>query len=782
MGRAAAVTIKPNTYVGQPLERVEDARLLTGRGCFVADIAPAGLLHAAIVRSPVAHGRIRGIDLRAAKACPGVEAIFTAADIGRVIPTIPIRLAPIKGLERFVQPVIAGDKVRFVGEPLALVVAQSRALAEDASERIELDIEKLTPVADRVTSARDADLLFEENATNTAAHYEVSIGDPDAAFASADYVRCERFRSQRHTALPMETRGVLAQCDPGAGTLVISGACKVPYYNRRVLARMLGLPEQSIEMVEGDVGGGFGVRGEFYPEDFLIPFAAWRLKRPVCWIEDRREHLLSANHSREIDCDVEIACRKDGTLVGLRGRVYADMGAYIRTNAGVVPAKAGQFLLGPYRFPHVRVEVTAVMTNKTPTGTYRAPGRVEANFFRERLLDMVARDLGLDPLAFRRKNLITTDELPYSIGALVPYEHEAAYDSGDYHATLDRCLAEFGWKEKQPLQGRMIDGRYHGVAVTCFVQSGGGGPPENARLSVEADGRILLGIGSSSLGQGIETTFTQVTADALGLPVECIRVLHGSTGLVSDGSGSYHSRTAIMGGSAILDAAAKLLLLIRDAGARRLGCAPQDAEIRDGCIVAAGDRTVTLAELGARAIADGCPLSAEGTFAKGKNTWSNGAQAAHVAVDPRTGHVEVVDCLVVEDVGRLINPQIVHGQTIGALVQGLGGVFLDHVIYDTNGQMLNASLADYLVPTATDFPQVRAVTLELRPSPSNPLGVKGGSEGGNVATAATIGNAVAAALAAWNVQPTELPLSPPRLWQLIEQARNGGAGRQAQKS
>jgi aerobic carbon-monoxide dehydrogenase large subunit len=252
--------------------------------------------------------------------------------------------------------------------------------------------------------------------------------------------------------------------------------------------------------------------------------------------------------------------------------------------------------------------------------------------------------------------------------------------------------------------------------------------------------------------------------------------------LVSDGSGSYHSRTAIMGGSAILDAADKLRPLIREAGARWLGCAPQDVELRDGCIVAAGDRTVALAELGARAIADGCPLSVEGTFAKGKNTWSNGAQAAHVAVDPRTGHVEVVDCLVVEDVGRLINPQIVHGQTIGALVQGLGGVFLDHVIYDANGQMLNASLADYLVPTATDFPQVRAVKLEMQPSPSNPLGVKGGSEGGNVATAATIGNAVAAALSAWNVQPTELPLSPPRLWQLIQQARNGGEGRQPKQS
>ena len=580
----------------------------------------------------------------------------------------------------------------------------------------------------------------------------------------------------------METRGILAEYDAAGGKLVISGACKVPYYNRRVLAGMLGISEQSIEMIEGDVGGGFGVRGELYPEDFLIPFAALRLRHPIQWIEDRREHLLSANHSREIDCDVEIACRRDGTLIGLRGHIYADMGAYIRTNAGVVPAKAGQFLLGPYRFPHVHIEVTALMTNKTPTGTYRAPGRVEANFFRERLLDIIARDIDLDPLAFRRKNLITTSEMPYSIGTLVPYEHEAAYNSGDYHATLDRCLAEFRWEEKQKLQGQQIDGLYHGVAVTCFVQSGGGGPPENARLTVDAAGNVVLGIGSSSLGQGIETTFTQVTADALGLSCERIRVLHGSTGLVSAGSGSYHSRTAIMGGSAILDAAEKLLTLIREAGARRLSCTPQDAEVGDGCNVTAGGQSVTLAELGAQAIASGSPLFAEGTFTKGKNTWSNGAQAAHVAVDPATGHVDVLDCLVVEDVGRLINPQIVHGQAIGAMVQGLGGIFLDHIIYDQNGQMLNASLADYLVPTAADFPRVRAVTMEMCPSPSNPLGVKGGSEGGNVATAATIGNAVAAALVQWNVQPTDLPLSPPRLWELIKKARNGSKREQTARS
>ena len=761
----------PNSYLGQAVERVEDARLLTGRGCFVADLAPPGLLHAAIVRSPVAHGRLQRVDTTAARQLAGVHAVLQASDIGTEVPTIPIRLAPIAGLERFVQPVIAHDKVRFVGEAVAVVVADSRALAEDAAELVTLDIAELPAVTGHAQSAGGASLLFAQHGTNLAARYVATIGDPDAAFAGADYVRRERFRSQRHTALPLETRGVLADYDAARGRLTIHGTCKVPYWNRRVLARMLGMAEPAIDMIEGDVGGGFGVRGELYPEDFLIPFAARALGRPVKWIEDRREHLTCANHSREIDCELEIACRRDGTLVGLRGHVHADMGAYIRTNAGVVPAKAGQFLLGPYRFPHARVEVSALVTNKTPTGTYRAPGRVEANFFRERLMDMIARDLGLDPLELRRRNLIRTDELPWSIGTLVPYEQEAAYDSGDYHGMLERCLAEFGWEHKRSLQGREIDGRRHGVAVTCFVQSGGGGPPEHARLTVEPDGGVLLGIGSSSLGQGIETTFSQVAADALGLPITRIRVLHGSTGLVTEGSGSYHSRTAIMGSAAILAAAEKLLTLVRELAAHLSCCAVAEVTMVDGCAVAPGGRKLTLAALAAAAQAEGVVLSAEGASDRGINTWSNGAQAAHVAVDPRTGHVEVVDCVVVEDVGRLINPAIVHGQTMGALVQGLGGVFLDHIHYDREGQMLNASLADYLVPTAADFPHARSVTLALAPSPSNPLGVKGGSEGGNVATAATIANAVAAALADWRVEPTELPLSPPRLWQLIESGR-----------
>ena len=757
-----------NVYVGQEIERTEDFRFLTGRGTFVDDYEPAGLLHAAILRSSVPHGRIAGINATAALRMPGVYAVICARDIGPTIPRIPIRLAPLAGLEKYLQPVIAVDKVRYVGEPLAVIVADSRALAEDAAAKIAVTIEPLSPLPDWRTAETDATLLFEENGTNVATRYTVGFGDTDAAFAGADYTRREFFRAHRHTAVPMETRGVVAEWDAAAERLIVNGATKVTFFNRRALAAMMQMPESAIDLMELDVGGGFGVRGEFYPEDFLIPFAARKLGRPIKWIEDRLEHMQAANHSREIDCELEIACRRDGTIVGLRGKIFGDMGAYTRTNSGVVPAKAAQFLHGPYRIPAIKIEVSAFMTSKTPVGTYRAPGRFESNFFRERLIDMAARDLRLDPVAIRRKNLVAVDEMPYSIGRLVPYETETAYDSGDYQAALDKCLETFGWKEKAKLQGRLIDGRYHGVGVACFVESGGAGPRENVRMTLERDGHIAVAVGSSVLGQGLETVFAQIAADAMSLPMETFRVSHGSTTIVDEGFGTYHSRAVVMGGSAVLDGSKNLLDAIRTAAAGQLGCREEDVTLEDGTARGPGGSTLSFAQ-----IADAAgPLSVNGTFANTKRTYSYGAHAAHVAVDARLGHVEILDYVAVEDVGRAINPALVHGQTFGAVVQGLGGVFLDHIIYDANAQLLNASLADYLLPTASDFPNVRGVTMELHRSPSNPLGAKGAGEGGMVAVAATAGNAVAAALTIFNAEPKELPLSPPRLWRLIHQTGN----------
>jgi carbon-monoxide dehydrogenase large subunit len=748
--------------IGQPVPRAEDWRFLRGAGAFVDDLAREGMLHAAVLRSGVAHGRIRRIDAAAARAMPGVHAVMTAADIGDHVPLIPLRLANLPEFKSYLQPVIAKDKVRYVGEPLAVAVAESRAQAEDALEAVAVDIETLPAVADR--HAGDATLLFEQAGSNRAVRYQTSFGNADAAFARAEYTRRETFRCHRLTGLPLETRGHIAEWDAGKRKLTVFGASKVLFFNRRILAPMLGIGEHDIDMIEFDIGGGFGVKGEFYPEDFLIPFVARMVGRPVKWIEDRREHLLATNHSREVDCEIEIACLRDGTILGMRGHVFADMGAYIRTNGGVVPAKAAQFLPGPYRIRDVALTVEAFVTSKTPVGTLRAPGRFEANFFRERLLDMVARDLRLDPVDFRRKNLIAEAELPFFTGKLVPYEPETEFDTGDYHATFERALTEIGWEKKKSLQGRLIDGRYHGLAAVPFVESGGSGK-ENARAVIEADGAVTVYVGSSVMGQGLETTLAQVAAEMLKLPFERIKIRHGSTTYLNEGFGTFASRSMVVGGSAVADGCNNLLAAVRAAAAARLGFPNEAIEIAGG-FVTAGTKRASLAEFAG--------LEAEGSFSTATRTYSYGAHACHVAVDPRTGHVEILDYVAIEDVGVAVNPHIVHGQAIGALVQGLGGVFLDQIGYDDQGQMLNASLADYLVPLSTDYSNVRAVTMELRRSRTNPLGAKGAGEGGMVAVAATAANAVAAALAPLGIEIRELPLSPARVWNLANGRKEGG--------
>jgi carbon-monoxide dehydrogenase large subunit len=410
--------------------------------------------------------------------------------------------------------------------------------------------------------------------------------------------------------------------------------------------------------------------------------------------------------------------------------------------------------------------VSLLMTNKTPSGTYRAPGRFEADFFRERLLDLAARDLGLDRVEFRRCNLIVEADMPYRLAKVLVLDVETETDSGDYALTLDRCLREFGWDEKAKLQGRPIDGRYHGVAVGCYIEGGASGPKETARLKLDSDGSVSVFVGSSSVGQGIETVFAQIAADALELPIDRIkRVFHGSTDHVSEGFGSYSSRSVVMGGSAIMAAAAKFRDAIRAAAAKRLGCAASDIAIDQGMAVGPARHSIALGDLAAD------DVSVESSYASNKRTYSYGAHAAHVAVDPKTGHVQLIDYVAVEDVGRIINPLTLHGQCVGAIVQGLGGTFLEHFVYDDNGQLLTGSFADYLLPTASDFPSIHAIALEQKPSPHNPLGAKGAGEGGIIPVGGVVANAVAAALVPLGAEPRELPLSPPRIWQLIAEAR-----------
>jgi carbon-monoxide dehydrogenase large subunit len=651
-----------------------------------------------------------------------------------------------------------------VGEPVAVVLADSAAIGEDALEAITLDIEALPAVTTREAATKGDSLLFGPNSRNVALTFTAACGDADAAFEAAPYRRRERFKVQRHFGLTMEPRGLLAEWDAARGLLRVFGAAKVLFFNRRILAKQIGLPEDAIDMVENDVGGGFGARGEFYPEDFLIPFAARHIGRPVKWIEDRRENLMAMNHAREAEAEVEIACRRDGTILGLRGHTYTDMGAYMRTNGAVGSRNVAQFMSGPYRIPNIDVDVTLFMTNKTPVGTYRGPGRFETDFFRERLFDMVAKDLDIDRVDFRRRNLVAESEMPYAIATINPFESKDQFDSGDYQITLDRCLEEFGWDEKSKLQGRLIDGRYHGIALGCFIEGGAAGPKESARLALNDDGSVTVYMGSSAVGQGVETVFAQIAADALEVPMERIRaVLHGSTAHVSDGYGAYHSRSVVMGGSALLDAAEKFRAAIRAAAAKRLGCDAGSIKLGEEMVGGPDGRSLKLAELAG--------ISAEGAFLNKKHTYTYGAHAAHVTVDPKTGRVQVIDYVAVEDVGRIINPKTLKGQVIGSLVQGLGGAFMEHLVYDDQGQLLTGSLMDYLLPTASDFPNLRSVTLEMKPSPINPLGAKGAGEGGIIAAGGVMANAVANALASLGVEPRELPLSPPRVWELVNAAR-----------
>jgi carbon-monoxide dehydrogenase large subunit len=756
-----------NTFIGTPMERREDLRFLRGRGEYVDDIAMPGLLYAVILRSQVAHGRLVAIDASAALKRPGVHAVITAADMPDGPPIVPMRLQPLPEFKPFEQTVIAHEKVRYVGEPIAVVLADSVAIGEDALDFIEVKIDELPPVADWTVAQQNKSILFEKPGTNRSLVFESRKGDADAAFAKAPYVRHERLRTGRHYGLTMEPRGVMATWDEAKGKLTIYGAAKVPFFNRRILSAQIGLPVEQIEMIENDVGGGYGARGEFYPEDFLIPFAARHVKRPVKWIEDRRENLMAMNHAREEEAILEVACERDGTLIGIRGEVHTDMGAYMRTNGAVGARNVSQFMAGPYRVPHIKIDSALWMTNKTPVGTYRGPGRFEANFFLERMIDLIAADLGIDRIEFRRKNLITAKEQPYPIATVQPTNAVDEYDSGEYVAALERTLKEIDWPRVSKLQGKLIDGKYHGVGVVCFIEGGAAGPKESARLEVNDDGTISVYMGTSSVGQGVETVFAQIAADALELPIERIRhVYHGSTAYVSDGYGAYHSRSTVMGGSAVLDATNNFMAVLRQAAGKRLGCAESNVTL-DIDKVTGGGRSLPLKEFAG--------LTAEGAFLNKKHTYSYGAHAAHITVDPRIGRIEILDYVVVQDVGHAVNPLTLRGQVIGSLVQGLGGAVLEDLKYDENGQFLTGSLADYLLPTATDFPNLRCFVTDDYPSPINPLGAKGAGEGGIIAAGGCMANAVANALQSFGVEPRQLPLSPGYIWELIQSGERKAA-------
>ncbi len=767
------------SVIGARLPRKEDPRLLRGRGRFGDDISAPGQLWARIVRSPCAHGQVRGLDVTRAAKAAGVTKVVTAGDLPRG-PVIPVRLAvPGTNLSDHLQPVLARSTVRYVGEPLAVVVGEDPYACEDAAELVEVDIAEAPAALD----ARTAPAGHE----NTAAELTAGYGDIDAAFAGARHVVRIDLAIGRHTGVPLEPRCLLAVPDPDTGALDIFGMTKVPVFNRDLLASLLGVDETLIHVHAVDAGGGFGVRGEFYPEDFLIPWLAATLARPVKWAEDRAEHLTAVNHSREQYHRIAAAFDADGRITGLDDDITHDNGAYIRTHGVAVPELTVAMLPGPYRVPAYRGRIRVVLTNKTPCGTYRAPGRFEGTAAREHLLDVAADELGIDRIELRRRNLLTAGEMPHE-RPIKTLRTDLVLDVGDYPALLAAAAGEadrLGYRTPPDGAGPGQPApRLRGFGLAMFVEKSGLGPQETADVTVSKSGAVHVYSGGTSMGQGIETVLAQIAAAALGVDPRTVHVTTGDTAAQPFGAGSWASRSTVVGGSAVHQAATAVRQRAVQLAARMLEAGPGDLEVRGGYIGVRGDPSaqVGLAQI-ARAAEPASPylepgepagLSARRRFEVSRMTYPYGAHVAVVEVDPGTGQVRVLRYLVAYEVGRAINPMLVEGQLRGGVAQGIGGALFEEFSYDDAGQPQAISFIEYRMPTAAEVPPVDVIVSQDAPSPGNPLGVMGAGEGGINAVGATIANAVRDALGlAGGVG--QLPLTPDRVRVLAEQA--GRAGR-----
>jgi carbon-monoxide dehydrogenase large subunit len=747
-------------FIGSSVPRLEDRPLLLGRGRFAADISFAGQWHMRVVRSPAAHGKIIGIDNEAARRLPGVHAVWTHEDVEH-IPHIPFRLTGLTALEPYQQPVLAKNIVRYVGEPVAVVFAEDPYVAEDAADLVELLIEPLRATV----SAAEPPAVYEDELTTEADVLKKNYGDVEAAFRNAHAVVSLELSIGRHSGVPLETRGAIARFDEAHDILELHGAAKVPHWNRDTIARMLRRKTESVQLHEGHVGGGFGVRGEIYPEDILVCAAALKFRRPIKWIEDRREHLIATNHSREQTHRVRAAVDAQGHILAIEDEFFHDNGAYMRTHAATVPDLAAAMLPGPYRVPAYRAIGHIRLTNKTPCGTYRAPGRYESTFVRERLLDAIAAKVGLDKVTVRKRNLIHKSAMPYPLD-LDTLGTRVVYDSGDYELLLDRALKAARWDELQEqLFERRKDGEKVGAGLAMFVEKSGLGPFDTVRIEVKPDGAIEVITGVASVGQGVETVIAQICADTLGVHYANVQVIHGQTDRIARGMGAFASRVTVMCGEATRLAATRLRVRVLQAAAELMQTAPDALDIVNGEIVRTGrpGPSMPMAEL-ARTHPTG--LSAEDTFESTHMVYPYGVHVAAVRVDAETGDVAIERYVIAYDVGRAVNPRLVEGQIAGGLAQGIGGALLEEFRYDENGEPLSVTFADYLMPTAHEVPEFSVLVAEDAPSPLNTLGLKGAGEGGTNPVGAVIASAIDDALQ----QPgtvTRLPITPQRLRALL---------------
>jgi aerobic carbon-monoxide dehydrogenase large subunit len=768
-------------FIGRSMTRREDRRLLTGRGQYIADLDLPHMLHAAFVRSPHAHARIKAIDMSRAAAAPGVAFVLTGPELARVLPPVSdTQLAlPSKWTalvqHKFInpqQPLLAHDKVRHVGEAVAVIVAENRYAAEDAAQLVELDLEPLPPVLDPEQALHDgATVVHDKFSTNLIGAFTVGKGDADAVLKRAPRRLQRRFYHHRYVALPLECRGVVGLHDARTDTVTIWSATQVVHWLKREAAGVLRLPEARIRCVALDVGGGFGVKGHVYPEDLLIPYLARRLGRPVKWIEDRHEHMLCSCHSRDQIHDVEIGFDDDGRILALRDDFLVDCGAWNPIGAGIAYNTAVH-VPGPYKIGAIAISGRIAATNKVPNAPYRGAGRPEAAFAMERSIDLVATELGLEPAEVRLRNMISAAEMPYAVG--MPYRdgQPIVLDGGDYPGALRKALAALGGVDAFRARQRaaLQEGCYLGLGIGCYVEGTGVGPFESALVRIDPSGKIFVTSGACPQGQGMETIFSQIVADAWQVTPDDVVISLADTAAIAIGFGTIASRSTVTLSAAIHGATEKLRDKVFSIAANMLECAATDLELRRGHvgIVGVPGAEVSLAKvaLAARPGWDsgrpaGVDAGLEETyyFEPPTVTWSYAAHAAVVEVDVELGRVKVENYAIAHDCGVVVNPMLVEGQIVGGAVQGLGGALLEEIKYDSAGQPLTTTLADYMLPTACDLPPITIIH-QHSPSPLNPFGVKGVGEGGPIAPPAVIANAVSDALRPFKAEFNRTPVTP----------------------
>jgi aerobic carbon-monoxide dehydrogenase large subunit len=785
----APETVARPKIVGTSVKRTEDPRLLTGLGAYTDDRQVMRALHVAFCRSNQSHARIGQIDYSAARAAPGVVAVFSAHDLSDLVKPI---VATSRMANYYATPILplARGKVRYVGEPVLGIVADSRYQAEDALERITIDYEPLSVIVDAEQAAKSGGpLLHEEAGTNVLLSREFKRGDVDAAIAAAPVGVRGRFRMRRKTAVAMEPRACLAEYDAGRDALTLHSATQVPGIVRDALAMALDIPGHRIRVVAPDVGGGFGGKGSLFPEEIFVCVAARKLGRPVKWTSDRMEDLIATSQAFDEIVDAELALDNDGRAVGLRADVVGNVGAYsiYPWTAALEPVQVVSFLPGPYRIQHYRGRVRGVATSKPPTGPYRGVGRPISTFVMERLMDMAAAKLGIDPKEIRLRNLVAADELPYKVASGI------VWDKSGFQECLNAACDAISYEALRAKQKEArAAGRWFGIGIACYAELTGIGSrisvapgmpintgTETAIIRIDSTGSVTASFGIASHGQGLETTLAQVVAEHLGARFEDIRVVQGDSAAVAGGTGTYASRSMVLAGGAATLAAQAVREKVLNAASHLLEAGIADLEIYDGQVSVAGtDRSIAFRDI-ARAVYSEMTrlppdardeLAATRTYDPVFGTTTSATHIAAVEIDPETYEIRIDRFVVAEDCGKLVNPLIVDGQVHGGVAQGIGAALYEEVIHDEQGQIITASLVDYLVPSACEIPSMDVVHLESA-SPTTLGGFRGMGEGGTIGAPAAIANALADALAPLGVEINELPVTPERLFRLVEAAR-----------